>query len=274
MRAQSPVKSPEDIKLIDPCMGSGHILVYAFDVLMQIYESEGYNPRDAAQLILEKNLYGLDIDERAYQLAYFALMMKARQYDRRILTRNVKPQVYHPVDWEDGEEYGSLVKVDSLGEKPQEKGEGEQLEWEDNYERDLRIWNFKRLLAQKYDVVVTNPPYMSSSGMNAKLSKFVKKNYPDGKSDLFAAFIERGLAMIHPSGFNCMVTMQSWMFLSSFKTLRTKILNNFTITNLLHMENMVMGIAFGTAVSNLNGVHIDGYKGRYNYVTMSDIARR
>lgn len=272
LRAQSPVKSPEDIKLIDPCMGSGHILVYAFDVLMQIYESEGYNPRDAAQLILEKNLYGLDIDERAYQLAYFALMMKARQYDRRILTRNIKPQVYHPAGWEDGEEYGSLVKVDSLGEKPQEKGEGEQLEWEDNYERDLRIWNFKRLLAQKYDVVVTNPPYMGSSGMNAKLSKFVKKNYPDGKSDLFAAFIERGLTMIHPSGFNCMVTMQSWMFLSSFKTLRTKILNNFTITNLLHMENMVMGIAFGTAVSNLNGVHIDGYKGRYNYVTMADIA--
>ena len=107
LRSQSPVKSPEDIRLIDPCMGSGHILVYAFDVLMQIYESEGYNPRDAAKLILEKNVYGLDIDRRAYQLAYFSLMMKARQYDRRIFSEDIKPQVYHPAGFSDGEEYGS-----------------------------------------------------------------------------------------------------------------------------------------------------------------------
>jgi len=269
LRSQSPVKSPEDIRLIDPCMGSGHILVYAFDVLMQIYESEGYNPRDAAKLILEKNIYGLDIDRRAYQLAYFALMMKARQYNRRILTENIKPQVYHPAGWSDGEEYGSLVKVDTIPPKPQLPKD--QLSIFDDYERDLRVWNFKRLLVQKYDVVVTNPPYMGSSGMSAKLSDFVKKNYPDSKSDLFSAFIEQGLDLIKLTGYNCMVTMQSWMFLSSFETMRKKILSSHTITNLLHMENMVMGIAFGTAVTNLYGQHIANYKGQYNYMTMKDI---
>ena len=182
LRSQSPVKSPEDIKVIDPCMGSGHVLVYAFDVLMQIYESEGYNPRDATKLILEKNIYGLDIDRRAYQLAYFALMMKARQYNRRIFTEDVKPQVYYPAGWNDGEEYGSLVKVDTLPPKPEQPKD--QLTFFDDYERDMRVWNFKRLLSQKYDVVVTNPPYMGSSGMGAKMSHFVKKNYPDSKSDL------------------------------------------------------------------------------------------
>ena len=153
LRSQSPLKSPEDIRFIDPCMGSGHILVYAFDVLMQIYESEGYNPREAAKLILEKNIYGLDIDRRAYQLAYFSLMMKARQYNRRIFNEDVKPQVYHPAGWSDGEEYGSLVKVDKLENKPEEKGVGEQIEFDDNYERDLRIWNFKRLLVDRKSVV-------------------------------------------------------------------------------------------------------------------------
>ncbi len=269
MRSQSPVKSPEDIRLIDPCMGSGHILVYAFDVLMQIYESEGYNPRDAAKLILEKNVYGLDIDCRAYQLAYFSLMMKARQYNRRIFTEDVKPQVFYPAGWSDGEEYGSLVKVDTLPPMPELPKD--QLTIFDDYERDLRVWNFKRLLTQKYDVVITNPPYMGGNGMGAKLSDFVKMNYPDSKSDLFSCFIERGLVWIKSTGYNCMVTMQSWMFLSSFETMRKKILSTRTIANLLHMENMVMGIAFGTAVANLYGRHIADYKGQYNYITMKDI---
>ncbi|MEX1029998.1 MAG: BREX-1 system adenine-specific DNA-methyltransferase PglX [Paenibacillaceae bacterium] len=112
LRSENAIKSPEDIKVMDCCMGSGHILVYAFDVLMQIYTSEGYSERDAAMLILEKNLYGLEIDRRAYQLAYFALMMKARQYNRRILTQGVRPQVYEPTGYADGMEYGSLVLVD------------------------------------------------------------------------------------------------------------------------------------------------------------------
>lgn len=237
LRSQSPVKSPEDIRLIDPCMGSGHILVYAFDVLMKIYESEGYIPRDAAKLILEKNIYGLDIDRRAYQLAYFSLMMKARQYNRRILTEkpSVIPQVYHPVGWSDGEEYGSLVKVDTLEDKPLGKGIGEQIEFGDNYERDLRVWNFKRLLSQKYDVVVTNPPYMGGSGMSAKLSDFVKTNYPDSKSDLFAVFIEKCGELLKPMmSYQAMITQHAWMFLSSYEKLRSRLITR-DIVNMAHL---------------------------------------
>jgi len=269
MRNQSPIRSPEDIRLIDPCMGSGHILVYAFDLLIQIYVSEGYLERDAAKLILEKNIYGLDIDRRAYQLAYFALMMKARKHNRRIFTENVMPQVYHPGGFPDGEEYGSLVKMKKLEPKP-EKKENATL-FDETYKTTLNTWNFKRVLAQKYDVVVTNPPYMASSGMNGKLLEFVKKNYADSKNDLFAAFIERGLDLIKPIGYNCMVTMQSWMFLSGFETMRKRILSTRTIMNLLHMENMVMGIAFGTAVANIYNQHIANFKGQYNYITMKDI---
>ena len=174
-------------------------MVFAFEVLMQIYESEGYNARDAAKLILEKNLYGLDIDRRACQLAYFSLMMKARQYNRRIFSENVKPQVYHPAGWSDGEEYGSLIKVDVLPPKP-EQPQG-QLTIFDDYERDLRVWNFKRLLAQKYDVVVTNPPYMGDNGMNAKLTQFIKDYFPDSKTDFFAAFIEKCSALLVTGGY-------------------------------------------------------------------------
>lgn len=232
LRSQSPVKSPEDIRLIDPCMGSGHILVYAFDVLMQIYESEGYNTRDAAKLILEKNIYGLDIDRRAYQLAYFALMMKARQYNRRIFNEDVKPQVYYPAGWSDGDEYGSLVKVDTLPTKPEQSKD--QLTIFDNYEQDLRVWNFKRLLAQNYDVVVTNPPYMGGSGMSAKLSEFVKKNYPDSKSDLFAVFIEKCGELLKSTGYQAMITQHAWMFLSSYEKLRGKLILS-DIINMAHL---------------------------------------
>jgi hypothetical protein len=208
LRSQSPVKSPEDIRLIDPCMGSGHILVYAFDVLMQIYESEGYNPRDAAKLILEKNIYGLDIDCRAYQLAYFSLMMKARQYNRRIFTDGVKPQVYHPAGFPDGEEYGSLVRVDKLEPMPELPKEQQMTLFDGSYDVKLNAWNFKRLLAQKYDVVVTNPPYARASGVNRKLSDFLKDKYPNSKSDMFAAFIERCLASAKHTGFVAMIGVE------------------------------------------------------------------
>ena len=233
MRSQSPVKSPEDIRLIDPCMGSGHILVYAFDVLMQIYESVGVSPREAAKLILEKNIYGLDIDRRAYQLAYFSLMMKARQYNRRIFTEDIKPQVYYPAGYPEGEEYGSLVKVDELHPKPIEKTG--QLSLEDTvYDVQLNAWNFKRLLAQKYDIVVTNPPYMGSSGMSAKMSEYVKDNYPDSKSDLFAVFIEKCSELLKSTGYQAMITQHSWMFLSSFEKLRDKLLR-YDIVNMVHL---------------------------------------
>jgi len=232
MRNQSPIRSPEDIRLIDPCMGSGHILVYAFDVLIQIYVSEGYSERDAAKLILEKNIYGLDIDRRAYQLAYFALMMKARQYNRRIFTQNIMPQVYHPGGFPDGEEYGSLVKIKKLEPKP-EKKEDVTL-FDEVYETKLNAWNFKRVLAQKYEVVVTNPPYMGSSGMNGKLTTFVKNNYPDSKSDLFAVFIERCSELLKPIGYQAMITQHSWMFLSSYEKLRKKLLQR-NIVNMVHL---------------------------------------
>jgi len=233
LRSQSSVKSPEDIRLIDPCMGSGHILVYAFDVLMQIYESEGYNPRDAVKCILEKNIYGLDIDPRAYQLAYFSLMMKARQYNRRIFTDGVKPQVYHPAGFPDGEEYGSLVKVDNLEAMP-EPPSADQIDLFDDYEKDLRIWHFKRLLSQTYDVVVTNPPYMGSSGMSSNLKNFVEKNYPDSKSDLFAVFIERCGELLNSMSYQAMITQHAWMFLSSYKELRAK-LSSRDIINMAHL---------------------------------------
>lgn len=250
-------------------MGSGHILVYAFDVFMQIYEAQGFTQRDAAQRIVEHNLYGLEIDKRAYQLAYFAVMMKARQYDRRFFSRGIAPQLYCPTGYPDGAEFGSLLVVDKLEDKPQE--DTERHLFTEKYADELNRWNFRHLLAQKYDVVCTNPPYMGASNMNAKLSEFIKKNYTDSKSDLFAAFIEKGNVMTKYCGYNCMVTMQSWMFLSSFEKMRIKILQMRDITNLMHMENMVMGIAFGTGVTVIRNSHLNGYKGTYNQIKLADI---
>ena len=264
MRSQSPVKSPEDIRLIDPCMGSGHILVYAFDVLMQIYESEGYNPRDAAKLILEKNIYGLDIDCRAYQLSYFSLMMKARQYNRRIFTDGVMPQVYQPAGFADGEEYGSLVKVDILEPMPELSKEQQLTLFDSSYDEKLNAWNYKRLLAQKYDVVVTNPPYAVASGLNEKLSNFLKFKYPNSKSDMFAAFIERCLAFVKHTGLVAMITQQAWISLPSYEKLRGSILEENTIINMIHLGNGSFGIAdYGLASFVIGKAIVVNYQGLY-----------
>ena len=315
IRAEYRNLNPEDIKVIDPCMGSGHILVYCFDVLMQIYESQGYTQRDAAQSILENNLFGLDIDKRAAQLAYFAVMMKARQYDRRIFTREIKPHVYAIEESNginrgqlkhfgadlsliernkaklqitglldtmvDAKEYGSILNVESydwkllqrFAESIDDAGQMslDTIGIDQTQAQLLALIEIAHVMAQKYAVVVTNPPYMGASGMSAKLSQFVKEHYPDSKSDLFACCIEKGNQMVTANGFNCMVTMQSWMFLSSFEKLREKLLTNKTITNLMHMENMVMGIAFGTAVTMFRNSLTKGYKGTYNHITMKDI---
>lgn len=255
--------SPEDITFLDPCMGSGHILVYAFDVLIQIYESAGYRPREAAKLILEKNLFGLDIDKRAYQLAYFALMMKARQYNRRILTLDVKPQVYHPEGWADGEEFGSLVKVEMLESKPVEQID--QLDLED-YDTQLRVWNFKRLLTQKYDVVVTNPPYMGRSSMSPNLSALIAENYLDSKADMFAAFIEQAIYLSKDSGLIGMITQHSWMFLSSYEKLRKKLLRYDTV-NMAHLGSRAFAEIGGEVVQATSFVmsktSFSNYKGTY-----------
>ena len=281
-------------------MGSGHILVYAFDVLMEIYRMQGYTDRDAVSTIVENNLYGLDIDDRAAQLAYFALMMKACEHDRRFLRRGVQPHVCAVAEWngnpndspawsdgqrrtarmlretfKDAKEYGSILSIpkpladalDALGENPF----GGETALGVDAENLQRLAAQAKIMARKYDVVVTNPPYMGSSGMGARLAEFVKKQYPDSKSDLFAVFMERGREYTKIGGYCCMVTMQSWMFLSSFEKLRGTIMKNQTITTLMHMENMVLGIAFGTAVSVLKNEHIAGYKGTYNHIKLEDI---
>ena len=301
----------EDLKIIDPCMGSGHILVYAFDVLMQIYEAQGYTQRDAARLIVEKNLCGLDIDRRAYQLACFAVMMKARQYNRRILNDGVRPNLYAiedsaaltgevldfiangsqklradlqslAEDLAGAKEYGSIIDVspvdfDALLARFEKLRAGDSGDLFEAANRQLALNTVlplvrqAQVMAQQYDVVVTNPPYMGVSGMSEKLSGYIKTYYPDSKSDLFACFIEKGNSMTKPNGYNCMVTMQSWMFLSSFEKLREKILKEKTITSLMHMENMVMGIAFGTAVTVFQNAVVQGYKGTYNHIKLQDI---
>lgn len=259
------------IKLIDPCMGSGHILVYAFEVLMQIYLECGYTERDATSLILENNLFGLDIDDRAYQLAYFAVMMKARSYDRKILTRNIKPNVYSIKEsnflvdsWQkisddekfreifqtvvdtfiDAKEYGSILNVsdadydyalsviDDFEQSVPVDFEAQILRGKTD---DIRaLVNQAKLLSQKYDAVVTNPPYMPVSNSSASLQNFVKKNYPDSKTDMFAVFIERVGQLTKPNRYSAMITMHSWMFLSSYEKLRSKILETDTV-NMAHL---------------------------------------
>ena len=305
LREKYKTVKPEEIKVIDPCMGSGHILVYAFDVLMQIYTSAGWDEREAAQSILKNNLYGLDIDDRAAQLAYFAVMMKARQYDRRLLTRGIQPNVYaicesngvsdmaveyfygnNPdlkdavlkivSEMKDAKEYGSIlhitpVKFDELYARFSKIEQENHLFSDEISEKLLPVVQCAELLAKEYDVVVTNPPYMGSSGMNDRLSQYIKDNFPETKNDLFACFIERGNQMAIKHGYNCMVTMQSWMFLSSFEKMREKVLRTKSITNLMHMENMVMGIAFGTAVTVFRNDHVDGYKGTYNQIKLQDV---
>lgn len=317
LREEYKTIKPEEIKVIDPCMGSGHILVYAFDVLMQIYTSAGWDQREAAQSILKNNLFGLDIDDRAAQLAYFAVMMKARQYDRRLLTRGIQPHIYafaesntittaplHDMgitlsqdeydtavkqvlrlldELRDAKEYGSILTVtpcdwDLLRRfaVPRTEDEGGQQLLGIHGEQIAapllqRLINNGEALSQQYDVVVTNPPYMGASGMNARLSQYIKDHFPDTKADLFACFIERGNQMAVKHGYNCMVTMQSWMFLSSFEKMREKILRTKSITNLMHMENMVMGIAFGTAVTVFRNDYVTGYKGTYNQIKLQDI---
>ena len=260
IRVEYSKLKPQDIKFIDPCMGSGHILVYAFDVLVQIYKQTGVSEREAAQSILQNNLYGLDVDDRAAQLAYFAVMMKARQYDRRILTRGIQPQLYSTACFPEGEEYGSLLISDDPGEVP----EIGQTTLRDD---ELRV---RHLLSQKYDVVFTNPPYMGAGNMNPLLSKYVKKYYPDAKADLFSAFMERAYRLAKTVGFTALITMESWMFLSSFEKLRIKINTGKTITNMVHMPYLgkgrtSLGINFGTAAVVTRNCYIKDYSAQYEY---------
>lgn len=305
LRAQRQTLRPEDITLIDPCMGSGHILVYAFDVLMQIYESVGWSQRDAAVAIVQKNLYGLDIDRRAAQLAYFAVMMKARQYDRRFLTRGVQPNVFSvrssqkicgPYRYEMGnfllskehqetlnyilehfldiEEYGSLLKLENRDYQglleawqytaSQTTGNLNLSLWYSAVEQEIpQLIRQAIMLARQYDVVVTNPPYMGSSNMNDKLSKFVKENYPNTKSDLSTAFMERSISLCNPTGYMSMINIPVWMFLSSYETLREHLIAQNTFINMIHFGRGVFGSDFGTTSFVVLKAHIGSYASTY-----------
>ena len=290
----------KDNKVIDPCMGSGHILVYAFDVLMQIYEASGYSQRDAAQSILENNLYGLDIDDRAAQLAYFAVMMKARQYDRRIFSRGIQPHVYaivesngldsSSVDYftnndpqlkkdfgtlmnelRDAKEYGSILNISqvdfaALYARVEEVRTDISMFREIVLNSILPLIQTAEVMAQKYDVVVTNPPYMAVSNAGAKVNNYVKKYFPDSKSDMFAVFIERCGQMAKKNGYQAMITQHSWMFLSSFEKLRTKLLA-VDIVNMAHLGARAFEEIGGEVVQTTSFVirksHIADYKGEY-----------
>lgn len=298
---------PEEIKCIDPCCGSGHVLTYFFDVLMNIYQEYGYTTREAAISIIENNIWGLDIDARASQLAYFSLMMKARAYDRRFFNRHIEPHVYEILESNnldrsllegiyeqnediepaiqetldelyDAKEYGSLLRT-----KPQD--------WETIYDklsvyesiygefarsRLIPVLKVGEVLSQQYDIVVTNPPYLSSGNMNPELSKKLKEKYPYTKSDTYASFIIRCSEFTEKMGIFSMITMESWMFLTSFVNLREKLINGVTIINLIHMPYLgkgktSLGINFGTTAFTISKKRFSRYTAQYEYITYKDI---
>ena len=297
LREEYKAIKPEEIKVIDPCMGSGHILVYAFDVLMQIYTSAGWDQREAAQSILKNNLYGLDIDDRAAQLAYFAVMMKARQYDRRLLTRGIQPNIFsiresngiqtrtveyfHRNDpklkadiesivakMRDAKEYGSILNikpVDFVGlyARFDEIRNDINMMQMSVLEELLPVVRCAEVLAQKYDVVVTNPPYMGASGMNVRLAEYVKSNYPNTKSDMSTVFMERTVKMCKKAGYMSMINIPVWMFLSSYEKLRESLIAQDTFANMVHFGRGVFGSDFGTTAFVIAKAHINGYKGTY-----------
>lgn len=303
--------SPETIKVIDPCMGSGHILVYAFGVLMQIYTQMGYTDKDAVLSILENNLYGLDIDKRAFQLAYFAVLMKARQYHKFILKKQPQCHIYaiaesnginmkhlayfgaqldelaKPValnqmqelitTLHDAKEYGSIISVadydwDLLHQFAAEFDISGEMNLFDSFgieatqQRLQELVAVGEVLAQKYEVVVTNPPYRGVADVDVKLADYIKTNYPDSKNDLFAVFMEVCHKMNVKSGYQAMITQHAWMFLSSFEKLRAKI-QKLDIVNMVHLGARAFEEIGGEVVQTTSFIlankHVDGYKGTY-----------
>ena len=298
---------PQDISFLDPSMGSGHILVYAFDVLMAIYTAEGYGEREAAGQIVKHNLQGLDIDARAQQLAYFAVMMKLRQFDRRALSRNTSPEVYDipsstevskgsvellmdnftkeeaqaiydlMAAFQNGREVGSLVDTSKLSlETLQHIAEKiDQGAYNQTFvrvgEKIHQLIQIALILSEQHDIIVTNPPYLGTARLNNSYSQFLKHYYSDAKADLFAAFLEKMTGSLKRGGYSALVTMQSWMFLSSFEKLRKGLLAKYTLSNLMHMENGVMGIAFGTAVSIFRNIPLTMFNGTYHQIKYRDV---
>ena len=310
IRAQYAKMEPEQLKVIDPCMGSGHILCYLFDVLMQIYLDNGYSKREAVRSILENNLFGLDIDKRAAQIAYFSVMMKAREYDSNFFSRSniPQPRVYdiQESNWlggaykhemgnflnsqehrdtlnylldafVDAKEYGSILQIKPLDYEGLKEawetsaaataGDINMVMWYDAAKDAVAQFIEQAImLSQKYDAVVTNPPYMGSSGMGVHLANFVKKYYPDSKSDLFAVFIEVCSRMAAEKRYQAMITQHAWMFLSSYEKLREKMMLTETV-NMAHLGARAFEEIGGEVVQTTSFVrcrtHIDGYKGTY-----------
>lgn len=297
IRKEYAAMTPEQIKCIDPCCGSGHILAYLFDVLVQIYESYGYTTREAVESIVKNNLYGLDIDDRAAQLSYFAVMMKARQYDRRFFSRQIQPNVYaiqesNGVDryaleyfvggdaklkaamdsiikeMHDAKEYGSILNITpvdfaALYARFDEVRDDISMNKESVLNNLLPLVQVAEALAQKYDVVLTNPPYMGGSGMGAKLTDFVKKNYPNSKSDMSTVCMEKTMSMCNQYGYMTMINIPVWMFLSSYEKLRGNLLLNNTLINMVHPGRGVFGSDFGTVSFVFRKTLSNGYLGSY-----------
>lgn len=305
---KDPNLNPEDIKVLDPSMGSGHILVYAFDVLYDIYLKANYSERDIPQLILEKNLYGLDIDDRAGQLASFALMMKARSKNRRVSRRKIdlnicsiqesngiqketieffangdkklKQDIEYLVEvFHDAREYGSILDVKivdfySIDKRIEEIRVGETVDLYELQYREIILDRLPDIIKQgkimsvKYDVVCTNPPYMSARGsMNGKLTQYLNKNYPLSKNDMFTVFMELGNKLSKTNGYISIINQHSWMFLSGFSRFREKIYNENYFINMLHLGSGAFDGIAGEVVQSVTFIMrkftLKSYKGLF-----------
>ena len=300
IRKEYAALTPDQLKVIDPCSGSGHILAYMFDVLMKIYESYGYTTREAVASIVENNLYGLDIDDRAAQLAYFAVMMKARQYDRRFFSRDIQPHVYgivesnhvdkFAVDYfcngdmkltaamdtiikelHDAKEYGSILTVtpqdwSALYDRFAEIVEDINMSRETALKELLPLVQVAEALAQKYDTVVTNPPYMASSGMSKKLFSYVKKYYDDGRNDLYTVFILRCREFCKINGLLGMIAQLGWMSLTRSSQLRNVIYSSMYYLNMVHLGSRVFEELSGEVVKTSTFVMRKGILDKYQAV--------
>ena len=298
------IQAPEDLTVCDPACGSGHMLTYAFDLLYEIYEEEGYAPSDIPGLILKHNLYGMEIDERAASLAAFALTMKARSHSRRFFKKQVEPNIQRivPIAFKEDEvvELNDLYQVNldsmvwntyakadvygSLIQPPQELVElaASSPESEDGidtlFDPLLRehaedVFTQTRYLARKYAAVVANPPYMGAKNMSAELKQFVQDHYEDGKADLFAAFILRNRQFIQHGAMLGMITMQSWMFLSSFEDLRRKLLDSSSIETMAHLGVGAFDSIGGEVVSTTAFTLKNGFSsGNGTYIRLVNVS--
>ncbi|MGV0856717.1 BREX-1 system adenine-specific DNA-methyltransferase PglX [Empedobacter brevis] len=262
-------KSIEEIKFFEPCCGSGHILSYAFDVFYLIYEDAGTNPADIPGLIIKNNLFGIDIDSRASQIASFVLLMKARQKYRRffktMVKENITPNIYHYEDIEGDEKLNNATALGSLIKISQAEADAITVEertiFADDQQKVKKLYN---LLATKYDVVVTNPPYISNSRMEPQLKRYVENTFPASKSDLFAAFIEQCLYLTNKEGLTGYMTPFVWMFITSYEKLRKEIIDNHLIHSLVQLEYSGFdGATVPICTFTLRNQYIENAKGSY-----------